>query len=337
MARRLVTVFGGSGFIGRHLVQRLAARGWIVRVAVRDPVAAEFLRPLGDVGQINPIRADVTDPAGVAMAIGGADAVVNLVGILYERGRRSFDRVHRQAAETIAKAAAEAGVARLVHMSALGADKGSPSAYARSKAAGEEAVQAAFPSAAIIRPSVVFGPEDDFFNRFARMAALSPFLPVITADGFTPKRTESGYVLDLYGSGGPIFQPVYVGDVAEAMARAVEDPALAGKVFELGGPRRYSMKEVMELVLRMTGRRRLLLPLPFGVARLQAALLQYLPTPVLTPDQVALMRVDNVVRGGKPGLAELGIQPTTAEAILPTYLGGGCSFQPSVQGPSGPM
>ena len=282
-------------------------------------------------------RVDVTDPAGVAAAVAGTEAVVNLVGILYQRGRRSFDRIHRLGAETVAKAAREAGVARLVHMSALGADRNSPAAYARSKAAGEEAVQANFPGAVIFRPSVVFGPEDDFFNRFARMSALSPFLPVITADGFGPKRTESGYVLDLYGSGGPIFQPVYVGDVAEAMARAVEDPSLAGKVFELGGPRRYSMKEIMELVLRMTGRRRMLLPLPFAVARLQAALLQYLPTPVLTPDQVALMRVDNVARGGKPGLAELGIAPTTAEAILPTYLDGGGSFQPSVQGPSGPM
>lgn len=328
MARRLVTVFGGSGFIGRHLVKRLAADGWVVRVGVRIPEAGAFLRPMGDVGQINPIRADITDEASVRAAVAGADAVVNLVGILYERGSSTFDRLHRQGAANVAAAAKAAGVAQLVHMSALGADKESPAAYARSKAAGEEAVMAAFPGASIFRPSVVFGPEDDFFNRFANLSSLSPFLPVITDDGLKPKHSETGWELDLYGSGGPIFQPVYVGDVAEAMRKVLADPHLTGRIYELGGPRRYSMKEIMELVLLATDRRRLLLPIPMWVARIQAKVLQYMPKPMLTPDQVALMQVDNVVRGGKPGLSELGIQPAAAEAIIPSYLGRHARLQP---------
>jgi Predicted nucleoside-diphosphate-sugar epimerases len=318
--RRVATVFGGSGFIGRQVVRRLAAQGWTVRAAVRDPVDAAFLKPMGDPGQVNPIHADVTDPASVRAALAGADAVVNLVGILFEKGKASFQAVHAQGAANVAQAARDAGVPVLAHMSALGADKTSPSAYARTKALGEEAVLAAFPAATIFRPSVVFGPDDDFFNRFAKLARISPVLPVFTADGFKPVHTETGYGLDLFGSGGPTFQPVYVCDVAEAIVRAVEEPRLAGKVFELGGPRRYTLKEVLELVLRVTGRRRLLVPLPFPVARLQAFFLQFMPKPALTPDQVKLLRADNVVRGGKPGLAELGIAATAAEAILPGYL-----------------
>jgi NADH dehydrogenase len=320
MARRLVTVFGGSGFLGRHVVRRLAARGWVVRAAVRDPIAAEFLKPMGDVSQVNPVRADVTDAVSVRMAVAGADAVVNLVGILYERGSRSFDSVHVKGAANVAAAAKAAGVARLVQVSALGADRNSEAAYARSKAAGEEAVQAAFPGATILRPSVVFGAEDDFFNRFAALARLSPVLPVFTGDGFRVRCGKEGCSLDLFGSGGPIFQPVYVGDVADAIVKAIEEPRLAGKIYELGGPRRYSLKEVMELVLQQTGRRRPLVPLPFGIAMIQAAFLQLLPKPPLTRDQVRLMKVDNVVRGGKPGLAELGIVATAAEAVLPSYL-----------------
>lgn len=321
MTRRVVTVFGGSGFIGRHLVQRLAAAGWVVRVAVRDRIRAEFLRPMGDVGQIVPVTAQVTDPVQVAAVVAGTDAVINLVGILAESGRRSFDALHVKGAANVAAAAKAAGVARLVHLSALGADKNSESAYARTKAAGEEAVQAAFPGATIIRPSVVFGPEDSFFNRFAGLARISPVLPVYTQDGFRLDRSGDGVALDLYGSGGPTFQPVYVGDVAEGIARAVADPKAAGKLYELGGPRRYSLKEIMELVLAETGRCAMLVPLPFKVGMIQAAFLQYLPGPPLTPDQMRLMKTDNVVRGGKPGLTELGIAPTAAEAILPTYLG----------------
>lgn len=318
--RRVVTVFGGSGFIGRQVVRRLAAQGWVVRAAVRDPVDAGFLKPMGEPGQVNPVAADIRDIESVRAAVNGADAVVNLVGILFERGKATFDAIHRQGAANVAQAAREAGVARLVHMSALGADKNSPSAYARSKAQGEDAVQAAFPGAAIFRPSIVFGPDDDFFNRFAGLARISPVLPVFTGDGFKPVHTENGYDVDWFGSGGPTFQPVYVGDVAEALVKGVTDPRTTGKVYELGGPRRYTLKEVMELILRVTGRCALLAPLPFWVARLQASFLKLLPKPALTPDQVKLLQVDNVVRGGKPGLAELGIVPVAAEAVLPTYL-----------------
>ena len=318
--RRVVTVFGGSGFIGRQVVRRLAAQGWVVRAAVRDPVDAGFLKPMGDPGQVNPVAADIRDMASVRAAVNGADAVVNLVGILFEKGKATFDAIHRQGAANVAQAAREAGVKRLVHMSALGADKNSASAYARSKALGEDAVLAAFPGAAIFRPSIVFGPDDDFFNRFAALARISPVLPVFTGDGFKPVHTENGYDVDWFGSGGPTFQPVYVGDVAEALVKGVTDPRTTGKVYELGGPRRYTLKEVMELILRVTGRCALLAPLPFWVARVQASFLKLLPKPALTPDQVKLLQVDNVVRGGKPGLAELGIAPVAAEAVLPTYL-----------------
>lgn len=318
--RRVVTVFGGSGFIGRQVVRRLAAQGWVVRAAVRDPVDAGFLKPMGEPGQVNPVAADIRDIESVRAAVTGADAVVNLVGILFEKGKATFDAIHRQGAANVAQAAREAGVKRLVHMSALGADKNSPSAYARSKAQGEDAVQAAFPGAAIFRPSIVFGPDDDFFNRFAGLARISPVLPVFTGDGFKLVHTENGYDVDWFGSGGPTFQPVYVGDVAEALVKGVTDPRTTGKVYELGGPRRYTLKEVMELILRVIGRCALLAPLPFWVARLQASFLKLLPKPALTPDQVKLLQVDNVVRGGKPGLAELGIVPVAAEAVLPTYL-----------------
>ena len=321
MARRLVTVFGGSGFIGRTLVRRLAAQGWVVRAAVQDPIAGEFLRTMGDVGQVSPLRADITDPAAVTMAVTGADAVVNLVGVLYERGgRRSFEAVHVKGAANLAAAAKAAGISRLVHVSALGADKNAESAYARSKAAGEEAVLAAFPGATIIRPSVVFGPDDDFFNRFGKMAMMSPVLPVFTNDGFKATCGAGGCAIDLFGSGGPTFQPVHVGDVAAAIANVLEDARLAGKVYELGGPRRYSMKEIMELVLRVTGQDCRLMPVPFALGMMQAAVLQLMPKPMLTRDQMRMMKVDNVVRGGKPGLAELGITATAAEAVLPLYM-----------------
>lgn len=318
--RRVATVFGGSGFIGRQVVRRLAAQGWTVRAAVRHPDAAGFLKPMGDPGQVNPVRADINDPASVRTVVAGADAVINLVGILFERSKATFDAVHHRGAATVAQAAKDAGVARLVQMSALGADKNSTSSYARTKALGEDAVLAAFPGATIFRPSVVFGPDDDFFNRFARLARISPVLPVFTADGFKPVHTETGYSIDMFGSGGPTFQPVYVGDVAEAIVKAAEDPRLAGKIYELGGPRRYTLKEILELVQSATGHKRLLVPLPFAVAKVQAFFFQFMPKPALTPDQVKLLRLDNVVRGGKPGLADLGITPVAAEAIVPTYL-----------------
>lgn len=331
MARRIVTVFGGSGFLGRHVVQRLAADGAIVRVAVRDTEAAIFLKPLGEPGQIVPIAADVTDPQSVALVVKGADAVVNLVGILYERGRRTFQRIHAEGAANVAKAAAAAGVKSLVHMSALGANSNWSSAYAKTKAEGEKAVLAAFPEATILRPSVVFGPEDNFFNLFAGLAVVSPVLPVIGCP-FPPKVKfldgDSLVSVDLYGSGGPRFQPVYVGDVAEAARVALSSPAARGKTYELGGPQAYSFKAVMELLLAAIGRRRFLMPVPFWLANIQAIFLSLLPKPLLTKDQVTLLRTDNVLSGKAPGLADLGIRPTAAESVLPSYLG---RFRPQVK------
>lgn len=298
---RRITVFGGSGFIGRHLVRRLTAAGWVVRVAVRDPVSAAFLKPMGAVGQVVPMRADLTDRDSVRIAVSGAEAVVNLVGILYERGRRSFQAIHVDGAEAVALAARAAGASRLVHISAIGADARSPAAYARSKAEGEARVLAAFPTATIVRPSIVFGPEDSFFNRFAAMARLSPALPLI-------------------GGGTTRFQPVYVGDVAQAILRRLSEATASGRVFELGGPRVYTFRQLMEFTLREIGRRRALISLPVPVALLQARLLQCLPVPPLTVDQVRMLLRDNVVTPGSPGLPELDIAPSSIELIVPTYL-----------------
>ncbi len=301
MAERVVTVFGGSGFIGRHLIGRLARQGWIVRVAVRRPSRAGFLKPMGDVGQITPIRAPIQDQIAVESAVAGADAVINLVGILYERRHQTFAAVHDRGAQTVAAASAAAGVGRLVQVSAIGADHHSTADYARSKGAGEAAVRTACPDAVILRPSVVFGPEDGFFNRFAEMARISPVLPLI-------------------GGGGTRFQTVYVGDVADAIAKSVSDPACAGRTYELGGPHVYTFKELMELLLRQIHRRRLLVPWPFAMAELQAIFFELLPVPPLTRDQVRMLRHDNVVAEGALTLADLGIAPTAAEIILPTYL-----------------
>ena len=313
MTPSLVTVFGGSGFLGRHLVRRLAARGARVTVAVRNPESALFLKPMGDVGQITPVGADVRDGPAVVAAVQGADWVVNLVGVLYETKRQSFGAIHAQGAERIAKAAKAAGAKRLVHVSAIGADRHSSAAYARSKAAGEAAVMAAYPAATILRPSVIFGPEDAFFNRFAAMARLSMALP-------------------LFGGGETRFQPVYVGDVADAVMASLTGEGTAGTTYELGGPRVYSFRQLMELILAEIGRKRILLPLPFfaadamgSVADAMVAVLQSLPLPFevappLTRDQAKLLRADNVVSEDAPGLADLGIAPTACEIILPTYL-----------------
>jgi len=311
---RLATVFGGSGFIGRHVVQRLAAAGWRVRVATRDPEGATYLRPRGDVGQVEPVYADLTKDFSVQAAVERADLVIDLVGILYERGRQTFQALHVEGASRIAAAARAAGVKQLVHVSALGADEESDSAYARSKAAGEKAVREAFPGAVIFRPSVVFGPEDGFFNRFASLTGFSPVLPVFLNDGFRRK----GFGIDVWGTGGPKFQPVYVGDVAAAIAKVI-DGGYEGKSFELAGPRVYSMKQIMEITLEAAGRTRCLLPLPMVVAKLQAPFLGLLPNPLLTPDQVRLMGHDNIATGA-PGFKQLGIVPQDAEAIVPTYL-----------------
>ncbi|HEV8677986.1 MAG TPA: complex I NDUFA9 subunit family protein [Stellaceae bacterium] len=299
---RRVTVFGGSGFIGRYLVKRLAAEGWVVRVAVRDPVAAAFLKPAGNVGQIVPMRCNVRDEDTVAAAATGADVVINLVGILYEFGRQRFDAVQAEAPAHIGRAAAAAKVARYIHVSAIGAHPESPARYARTKAAGEAGARAAFPGVTIVRPSIVIGPEDGFFNRFARMAQLLPFLPLI-------------------GGGHTRFQPAYVGDVADGLIAAIKDASTAGRIYELGGPRIYTFRELMELMLRVVNRRRWLVSVPFGLAEMKAAVLQLLPVPPLTRDQVKLLEAgDNVVAPGALTFADLGLQPQAIEAILPTYL-----------------
>ncbi len=312
MTRRLVTVFGGSGFIGRHLVQRLAATGAVIRIAIRYREDAHFLKTMGDVGQITTMETDIADPADIRRAVAGADWVVNLVGIFHPRGRHTFENLHARAPGEIAAAAREAGASRVVHISAIGADPEGPSAYARTKAEGERAVLAAFPGATVIRPSVVFGPEDNFFNMFARMATISPFLPVIDAGAWSSK--------GLFGDGGPKFQPVYVGDLADAILAVLAAEDHGGKIFELAGPHVYSMRQIMELTLREIRRERWLLPLTFGMAKLQAALMSWMPKPPLTRDQVLMMARDNVLSGSFPGFAELGIEPTTVEAIVPTYL-----------------
>lgn len=297
----VITVFGGSGFIGRAVVQELAAAGARVRVACRRPDEALRCKTAGEVGQIVPVAANVRDDASVAAAVEGADAVVNLVGVLYERGRQTFQALHAEGPGRIGRAAAAAGVGRMVHVSAIGADPASASAYARTKAAGETAARAAFPAVTVLRPSIVFGPEDSFFNRFAGMARFMPVLPLI-------------------GGGDTRFQPVYVGDVAGAVAAVLGTATTAGRTFELGGPRTYSFRTLMEMMLAEIGRRRLLVPVPFWLATVQAFFLEKLPAPLLTRDQVRQLKTDNVVAPGAAGLADLGVTPTALEVILPTYL-----------------
>ncbi len=298
--RSVATVFGGSGFIGRYLVKRLAAAGHVVRVAVRDPEAARFLKPMGAVGQIVPLYAALTEEASVARAVAEADLVVNLVGILAEHRPGDFNAVHAEGAGRIARLAREAGVSRLLHVSAIGADPGSPSLYAASKGRGEALVRAAFAGAVILRPSIVFGPEDAFFNRFASLAALLPIMPVI--------------------SGTTRFQPVYVGDVADAAMAALTRPEAQGRVFELGGPRVWSFRELLAWILLITQRNRRLVEIPPALAQLQARICEYLPGKPLTRDQLLLLAQDNVVAPGAAGLAELGIVPTPVEMVVPAYL-----------------
>ena len=303
--RALVTVYGGSGFLGRHLVRAIARTGARVRVAVRRPELAGHLQPLGGVGQIMPVQANVRFPDSLVTAAEDADAVVNLIGILYAAGRQTFKSVQDDGARNVAEAAKAAGVRGFMHVSAIGADAASPSLYARTKAAGEAAVREVFPGATIIRPSVVFGPEDEFFNRFAALARLSPMLPLI-------------------GGGHTKFQPVFVGDVAQTIVAGLEGRARADAPFELGGPEILSMRDVMERVLAYTMRSRALVPIPFWLARLQGAILQWLPTPPLTVDQVRLLENDNVVSSAaaKAGrtLQGLGIEPVAVASVVPDYL-----------------
>ncbi len=312
---KLVTIYGGSGFIGRYIVRRMAKEGWRVRVAVRRPNEAIFVKPYGVVGQVEPVLCNIRDDASVRSVMQGADAVVNCVGVLVETGKNSFDAVQAEGPGRIARIAAEEGITRMVHISAIGADAQSDSDYARTKANGETAVLSHMPDAVILRPSVVFGPEDEFFNRFAGMTRMGPVLPVVGAS------TQ--------------FQPVYVDDVAKAAVMGVTGKA-AGGIYELGGPVRASFRELMDLMLGLIRRRRLVLNMPFGVASvmafgfdmLQAVTLGLFTNKMLTRDQVRNLRRDNVVSDGTMGFDALGIEPMTMTSVLPEYL---WRFRPSGQ------
>jgi uncharacterized protein YbjT (DUF2867 family) len=296
----VATVFGGSGFIGRYVVRRLARTGMTVRVAVRDPEAALFLKPAGRLGQIVPLYAPVTNEAAVTRAVAGAEWVINLVGILAESRAVPFQTIHVDAAARVARLAAAAGVRRFAHMSAIGADPASDSRYATTKGEGEIAVQAAFPDATILRPSIVFGPEDKFFNRFAAMARMLPFMPVI--------------------EGATRMQPVYAGDVADAVAAALLSEAAIGKTYELGGPKVWLFVDLLAYILKQTGRDLPLVNMPVPLVRLQAFAMELLPGKPFTRDQLKMLRRDNVVASDALSLIDLGISPMAVEQIVPDYL-----------------
>jgi len=303
----LVTVVGGSGFLGRHIVHRLAQAGYRIRVATRHPALANHVMPSGKVGQIALVRADIRDEARIAAAVEGAQVVVNLVGILREGGGRTFDAIHADGAAIVARAATKAGARRLIHISSIGASKTSRSAYARSKAEGEAQAREAFPDATILRPSIVFGPGDGFFNRFAALMRMSKLL------------------FPLFGGGATKFQPVFVGDVADAAVNALADERTKAKTYELGGPAVYTFKELLAFISNVTERKRVFVPIPFFLLDIVAALTGWLPFAPVTLDQARLLRVDNIVKTGPDAasvgtLADLGVQPTSIEAIVPSYL-----------------
>jgi NADH dehydrogenase len=307
MVEKLVTVFGGSGFLGRHIVRRLAKDGYRIIVAVRHPTEAYFLPPDGDVGQIAILKCDIRNEAEVKRAVARADTVVNLVGILRPGSGRSFEDIHVEGAGIVARVAKSAGVKRLVQISSIGADLESKSAYARSKAAGEAIVRTEFPGATILRPSIVFGPEDHFFNRFASLMRLAQF------------------VFPMFGGGRTKFQPVYVGDVARAVAAALRSESAVGKVYELGGPVTSSFKELLQFIAVTTERKPLFVPIPFWMLNLGAMLTGWLPGAPITYDQAKLLRIDNVVKSGRDAstvgtFADLGVEPTAVEAVVPSYL-----------------
>ena len=296
-----ITVFGATGFIGRHIVRRLVKAGAIVRVPTRDMEKALPLKVLGDVGQVILVPCSPRRDADVRTAIAASDAVVNLLGILFEKGSNTFQQVHVETAARIARASKELGVGRFVQVSALGANIKSQSSYARSKALGEQAVQTFFPAATILRPSIVFGAEDNFFNQFAHMAGVLPFLPLI-------------------GGGQTKFQPVYVADVADAVIASLQRDDAPGRIYELGGPQAYTFQALLQYILDITHRRCGFVSLPWGIAKLQASLMELMPTPLLTRDQVELLKTDNVLSGDYPGLGTLGVARTPLEAIVPSYL-----------------
>lgn len=298
-----ITVFGGSGFLGGYVVRQLAAQGMNVRVAARHP--EDGASPEAPGGSVTLVYADVRHETGLSQALENAEAAVNAVGLYAERGDATFDAVHVQGALNVARQAARAGVVRLVHISGIGADPNSESRYVRARAKGESLVQEAFEGATLLRPSVLFGPEDAFFNTLARLARFSPVLP-------------------LFGNGATLLQPVFVGNVAEAVVKVLAEPTSRGNVYELGGPRVYSYKELIELLLKCLGRKRILVPVPYVLWELQAALLSVLPNPLLTRDQIVLIKRDNVVSKGALTLADLGIDPIAVETVLPTYLGRTC-------------
>lgn len=302
---KAATIFGGTGFIGRQIVRELAKLGYTIKVATRVPERAYALRPCGAPGQVVPLAVDYKDATSIGNAVRGSQLVVNCIGLLYERRRGDFQRAHVTVPQTIAAACAAQGVARFVHISALGCDRGT-SRYARTKYAGEDAIRTVFPAVTILRPSVVFGPEDDFFNMFAELARYVPVMPLI-------------------GGGHTKFQPVYVGDVADAVVAAATRPPLGdhdprGRIFELGGPEVVDFREIYNRIFTLTRRERALMPLPWGVAKIQAGVMSLLPRPLLTPDQVESLRTDNVVTPGALGLADLGIAATGMNLILPSYL-----------------
>jgi NADH dehydrogenase len=302
-ASKLVTIIGGSGFVGRYVAQKMARRGWRVRVACRRPNEAMFVKPYGVVGQIEPVQCNIRDDASMRAVIAGADAVVNCVGVLWQTGRNTFDACQAEGAARVARIAAEQGVSRLVHISAIGADAGSVSEYARTKAEGETAVLDAFPDAIILRPSIIFGPEDQFFNQFAGITRLTPILPVV--------------------GGSTRFQPVWVEDVAEAAAKGACGDAEAG-IYELGGPKVATFSECMKLMLQIIRRRRLLIEIPAFAARIKALFLEKTAwigiKPLVTRDQISLLQQDNIVSNGALGLTDLGIEATAMETVLESYL-----------------
>ncbi len=300
-SQKIVTLVGGAGFIGRYVVKLLAERGYVIRVISRNPDAALHLKTAGNVGQVVLVRGNLARPQTLEGKINDSYAVINLAGILFEAGRQNFALLHAQGAEKLAKLARAAGAQKFVQVSSIGVDKSVTSKYARTKATGEKAVVAAFPEATILRPSIVFGPEDGFFNKFAWMATVAPALPLI--DGGNTK-----------------FQPVYVMDVARAIVAAIERPECAGQVYELGGPRVYTFKQLLEFILEVTHRKRFLIPIPMWLARIKALFLELLPNPPLTRDQVELLAYDNVVSDKVKTLGDLGIEPMAIESVVPEYL-----------------
>lgn len=296
-----ITVFGGSGFLGRHVIRRLVRMGAQVRVAVRDPVRAEYLKPMGEVGQVVLLQANVRNMSSIHRAIADSDAVINLTGLLHQTGDQTFQAIHVDAAKRIADACLQLHVKRFIHISAIGADRYGDANYARTKSAGETAARDKYPNLTIVRPSIVFGPEDNFFNLFAWLATISPFLP-------------------LPGKGQTRFQPVYVGDVADGIGKILEEKNSIGQIYEFGGPQVLSFKELMEIILESTGRKRLLLPIPLNIMKFSAIFFSLLPRPLLTRDQVEMLKANNIVSENALGLSDLNISATPIEAVVNTYL-----------------